>query len=91
MLLNLCNEFLCEVQDQVYGARKPPRFFQDLNSEYHQLARELSDTMPNFEITPREDDQDDSDSHSSMTSKHGNRRVSKKRSTKGRSAHTEIF
>lgn len=85
MLLNLCNEFLCEIQDRVYGARRPPCFFQNLNTEYDRLARELSSTMPYFEIAPREDDQDDSDSRSSLASKHGGRKVSKKGSNQGKS------
>jgi len=61
MLLNLCNEFMGEIQERVNGSRRPPRFFQQLDAEYHRLARELTGTRPNFEITPNEDDQDDSD------------------------------
>jgi hypothetical protein len=74
MLLNLCNEFTSEIQERVNGTRKPPGFFQDLNTEYHRLAKELANTRPNFEITPNEDDEDD-DSRSS--SKHDQWKVSK--------------
>lgn len=59
MLLNLCNEFTGEIQERVNGSRRPPRFFQQLDAEYHRLAKELTGTRPNFEITPNEDDQDD--------------------------------
>jgi hypothetical protein len=81
MLLNLCNEFIGDIQERVNGSRRPPRFFQQLDAEYHRLAGELTSTRPYFEITPNEDEQDEAGSRHSV--KHDLGKVSKNESPTG--------
>lgn len=51
MLLGLCSEFVSEIGKYTHGNSTHPAFFQDINSAFWSLAKEISDTRPQFEIS----------------------------------------
>jgi hypothetical protein len=51
MLLGLCSEFVSEIGKYTHGDSTHPAFFQDINSEFWSLAKEIADTRPQFEIS----------------------------------------